>query len=100
MQNQGAYPKSKQVRCLGWTISVPNGCQRLSKIIKVDYVQTHWYTEPYSCTGGDYWNLGEGRFICPKCGAVNRLYERPLVERMKQSFKQIVDQYGDSSAIK
>lgn len=58
------------------------------------YIQTRWYIEPYSCTGGDYWNMGEGQFVCPKCGAKNSLYERPEVEGLKQYFKSVQDKYG------
>lgn len=96
-ENQGAYPKSKSVRCLGWTSGSKNGCKRLSKISNIIYIQTHWYTEPYSCAGGDYWNEGEGQFNCPKCGVLNRLYERPEVEKMKYIFKEIKKTYGNEA---
>ena len=36
-------------------------------------IQTHWYTRPHGCTGGDYWNVGEMQFICPETGVRNRL---------------------------
>jgi hypothetical protein len=90
---QGAYPKSLMVRCLGWTVGAKDGCKRLSKISKIGYIQTHWYTAPYSCAAGDYWNAGEGRFNCPKCGVLNRLYERPAVEKMIDKFKNIINTY-------
>jgi hypothetical protein len=90
---QGAYPKSKSVRCLGWTVGAKDGCGRVTKVSKIDYIQTFWYTEPYGCVGGDYWNEGEGQFVCPKCGALNRLYERPEVVRLRGIFRNIIDRH-------
>lgn len=81
-----------RVRCLGWTIG-GKGCGASFKVSSLTYIQTHWYTPPYSCTGGDYWNMGEGQFKCPTCGALNRLYERPEVEKLKHLFKSTENTY-------
>ena len=43
-------------------------CGRRTKVSKLTYIQTRWYTPPHGCTGGDYWQDGEGQFDCPKCG--------------------------------
>lgn len=32
-----------------------------------------YYVQPYSCTGGDYWDHAEYAFVCSKCGVINRL---------------------------
>lgn len=72
-----------------------NGCGAELKISELEYIQTHWYVGPYSCTGGDYWNEGEGKFRCPKCGYLNRLYQRPEVEKLKRFFKSVKDTYRD-----
>lgn len=45
------------------------------------------------CTGGDYWKQGEGQFECPKCGHVNRLYDRPDVVELKRYFASVEDVY-------
>lgn len=85
-------PADARVLCLGWTVT-SKGCGAELRVGALVYLQTHWYVEPFSCTGGDYWNAGEGQFICPKCGAKNRLYERPEVEKLKRYFKAVEDKY-------
>ena len=72
----------KMVKC--------HGCGRRTKVSKLTYIQTRWYTPAFGCTGGDYWQDGEGQFDCPKCGKNNRLYERPDVEALKPFFKDVV----------
>lgn len=69
------------------------GCGQALEIGELEYIQTHWYTPPHGCSGGDYWNLGEGQFVCPHCGHLNRLYDRPEIEGLKRLFKSVVDQY-------
>ena len=59
----------------------------------VVYIQTHWYVRPYSCTGGDYWNEGEGNFKCLSCGFLNRLYDREEYQKLKYRFKEIFKTY-------
>lgn len=81
--------KDAIVTCLGWTVGGSDGCGALLPVKNLTYIQTHWYTEPYSCNGGDYWNEGEGQFACPECGAINRLYERPEVVKLKSYFKDV-----------
>lgn len=67
------------------------GCDQALEIGELEYIQTHWYTSPYGCSGGDYWNQGEGRFICPQCGHQNRLYDRPEIEDLKRLFKSVIN---------
>ncbi len=33
-------------------------CHKRTVIRRLIYIQTHWYTSPSGCTGGDYWNQG------------------------------------------
>lgn len=74
-------------------------CKKKSQIRKVTYIQTYWYVKPYSCTGGDYWCMGEGQFICPKCGVRNRLLsdEAKKWVNYKKLFAKIEDDYKDNA---
>lgn len=92
LKEKEAKPRTAQAVCMGWTVN-GKGCGAILPVGELTYIQTHWYTSPYGCTGGDYWNQGEGQFVCPKCGELNRLYERPQVEALKGSFKEIKDKY-------
>ena len=47
----------------------------LSKITLLDY---QYYVQPFSCSGGAYWTHSEYKFVCPKCGCINRLNYHPL----------------------
>lgn len=72
-------------------------CNRRSQLRTLIYIQDHWYTSPSGCIGGDYWNLGEGQFVCPKCGIRNRMihkYGEKFVS-LKSAFKGVRDKYGD-----
>jgi hypothetical protein len=50
-----------------------DSCEDSHKIKDVVAIQTHWYTSPQGCTGGDYWSEGELNFVCPETGVRNRL---------------------------
>ena len=69
------------------------GCGKETEIRDLVYIQTHWYVPPSGCTGGDYWNEGEGQFACPHCGRLNRLYDRPKIQELKYLFKSVEDFY-------
>jgi hypothetical protein len=56
------------------------------------YIQTHWYVSPHGCTGGDYWNEGEGQWRC-KCGHINRLYNKPEIQKLKRLFRDVENSY-------
>lgn len=74
-------------------VATGKGCGAWTLIGRLVYVQTHWYREPYGCSGGDYWLMGEGQWVCPKCGHRNRLYSSPEVEAFKPFFKGVHDVY-------
>ena len=69
------------------------GCGMGMKIGDIEYIQTHWYTKPHGCMDGDYWNVGDGEFICPHCNHRNRLYDRPEIMKLKRLFKSVVETY-------
>jgi len=72
------------------------GCGTVFEIGALVYMQTHWYVEPYGCTDGDYWNPGEGQWVCPECGHRNRLIsELEHLSNFKRFFKAIKDVYDD-----
>lgn len=87
------------VRCTGWSVDprkphgVTNGCGRKIAVKNLEYIQDYWYTEPHGCSEGDYWNLGEGQFVCPHCGRLNRLFARHDVVDLKPHFKSVVDKH-------
>lgn len=70
-------------------------CNKQPKLKDCTYIQTYWYTRPYGCSGGDYWNQGEGRFKCPHCGKITRLYERPEIEALKWAFGKVEDLHDE-----
>lgn len=47
-------------------------CGKFHKVKDFTLIVTHWYVQPYSCTGGDYWKEGEWNIVGP-CGVNNRL---------------------------
>lgn len=51
-------------------------CGKKHKIQDLTLLVDYWYTEPYSCTGGDYYNEGEKAFVCPdNLDVKNRLFD-------------------------
>lgn len=61
-------------------------CLALTPISEMEYIQTHLYTAPRGCTGGDYWSRGEGMIPCPKCGVENRTHFSPGLADLKEFF--------------
>lgn len=78
---------------LGKTLVTCSVCKGSFEICSLVYIQTHWYVTPHGCTGGDYYNAGEGNWDCPQCGVSNRLYNNPKVESLKHLFKWIQECY-------
>lgn len=60
-------------------------CGEFHKIQDLIVIITHFYIEPYGCTGGDYWKEGEWQFSCPSTNKINRImfndYSIPYKER-------------------
>lgn len=51
-------------------------CKKKIQLRRLIYIQTYWYTRPHGCTEGDYWNVGEAKWICPHCRYMNRMLDR------------------------
>lgn len=82
-------------------------CHSEYPIATQTYIQTHWYTPPRGCTGGDYWNQGEAQWSCPSCGFFNRFHDadapdwskdfkRPEIVALKGMFRRVEDRYDRS----
>ena len=87
-------------------------CGKFHPIGKLTAIQTHWYTSPHGCTGGDYWSTGELQFICPTTEERNRLLfdnnnrswkdrnkfeydpEKQFSRYYKDCFANVVDEHG------
>lgn len=72
------------------------GCGAKFTIGRLTYIQTFYYVEPYSCSGGDYWLEDEGMFDCPKCNHRNRLYDRKHIQELRSYFKNEVESHDRS----
>lgn len=79
-------------------------CKKAEPISTQTYIQTHWYTSPHGCNGGDHWNQGEANWICPNCGFKNRFddrkdsshvggFYRPEIVALKPLFAAVKDTY-------
>ncbi len=100
--------KRRTIRC---------SCGHPHKIGDLKVIQTHWYTEPFGCTEGDYWSEGELQFVCPETSIVNRLlFDNPEVpydkrrdycnnpeeqfkRQYKHLFKEVVDSYDKAKLL-
>lgn len=89
-----------------------DSCGKLHTINKLTLLQTHWYTQPHGCTGGDYWNSGEIQFICPDTKIRNRIMfyvsydggqnydtdsESQFKGNYKSLFKEVIDVHKHNS---
>jgi len=71
----------------GW-VQNHAGCGKEYKINQVIFIQTLYYVRPYGCTGGGYYNDSEGQWLCPDCGAKNRLiFQNKHIAELKAHFK-------------
>jgi hypothetical protein len=96
---------NQKIKCL---------CGKMHAIKQFTAIQTHWYTSPSGCMGGDHWNTGELQLVCPTTGIKNRLlynsyYKVPYEKRghydhnaemqfnrmYKHLFKEIIDEYKE-----
>jgi hypothetical protein len=85
-------------------------CKLTMPLESWSFIQNHWYTEPYGCTGGDYWNNSDMETChvsCPQCGKQNYIYNHmqkvDLVSYFKEKiwlgkkdvFSKVFDSYPD-----
>ncbi|MBI5742502.1 MAG: hypothetical protein HZA25_01525 [Candidatus Niyogibacteria bacterium] len=80
-------------------------CKKRAGIAAFTFIQEHWYTAPYSCTGGDFWNQSKPEvcsLICPHCAGELYIYNLPeredivaVVEKVspKSFFKEYKERY-------
>lgn len=74
-------------------------CHKSTAVRRLIYIQTLWYTPPSGCTEGDYWNQGEGQWVCPHCRYVNRMCDfngQKWLEGYKRQFALVVDKHDYS----
>ncbi len=90
-----AHLRALRDKLLSKTVIVCDRCKSSHTIGSLVYIQTHWYTAPFSCTGGDYWNQGDGEWDCPTCKIVNRLFKQPEIMKLKHLFASVRDCYCD-----
>jgi len=81
------------VQCIGNCHG--EGCGRKTRVDKLVYIQTYWYTEPFSCSAGDFWTEGEAKFVCPKCLHLNREFSRhdEVLSKHRKHFGEEVEAY-------
>lgn len=84
--------KDARVQCTS-QFATGEGCGALHAIGTLEYIQGHWYEGPYGCSGGDRWHQDEGKWKCPSCGHLNRLYKSPEVTALKHSFASISEEH-------
>lgn len=72
------------VKCEDSTYSTNNKgpCGQFFLLGDAVLIQTQFYVEPYSCTGGDYWKDDELRLECPHCGRELRLFDSPDLAKL------------------
>jgi len=70
-------------------------CEETTPISQMEYIQSHWYTTPHGCTGGDYWTPGEGYALCPECGIEHRTHFSPGLADLKEYFGKQSDRRKD-----
>lgn len=75
------------------------GCGHRTKLKDITYIATNYYISPYGCTGGDYWNEGEGNWICPNCNHRNRLIDEDTKLLCEYSYRKLFrdtkEEYND-----
>ena len=57
-----------------------SSCGKRAALQRWSFLRGHWYVRPYSCTGGDYWNVTTTETChvdCPNCGTRIYLYNHP-----------------------
>lgn len=73
---------SKRIAC--------DHCNKKTQLSNLTYLQTHYEKDGGYCIGTRI-VPGEGQYVCPKCGEINCLSNRPEIEDLKWSFGKIED---------
>lgn len=112
LKKQGdAWDKTAQeIKAFRGEMEFPCGCGANHKFNECVAVQTHWYTRPYSCSEGDYWNEGELQIICPDSEERNRnrllfhsgkegsAIENRFKNMYKPCFKEVVEEHKENES--
>ncbi len=69
-------------------------CAKRSRVSALTLIQTYWYREPYSCTGGGRWVPGDLEWEC-RCGRRNRGCYDENVSRLRTFFKEETKEHND-----
>lgn len=71
-------------------------CGSQHEIRDLEFIQTHYYVRPYSCSGGDYWNEDdEGISECLYCGGRMRFYNMPEIMKLRHLFAKRKDEHDE-----
>lgn len=84
------------IKAVGNSFITCRHCGKRSQVKNIVLIQTHWYTRPWGCNGGDYWNVGEKQFGCPKCKRRNRDYNNPRFKdfaKYREAFASQIDEH-------
>jgi len=66
-------------------------CGRRTQIRHISIISEMSYTEPYGCTGGDYWSFNEYYIVCPKCDEYIRAYDLQSYEKKNSMPDHYID---------
>jgi hypothetical protein len=98
-QAAAARKASARVQCAQHGLSprspIAKPCGKWFPIADAVYVDMQNWREAYGCTGGAYWYSGEGCFVCPHCGYLNRTYRREEVQKLSGFFASAVVAYEE-----
>ena len=70
-------------------------CKQRTKVSNTTVIKKHYYVQPYSCSGGDYWSFDYYIVVCSKChhgesiGANDDLYS--FVLDHSRQFNELLD---------
>lgn len=67
-------------------------CQKSSKVGQITAVQNYSEYDAGPCIGTEYRKY-DLDFICPKCGIQNRLVPQKMMESLRSSFKELIDEF-------
>lgn len=76
---------------------VAKPCGKWFAVADAVYVDVQYWVPPHGCTGGAYWRSGEGHFVCPQCGFLNRTYGRDGIAKLRDHFARTVVAYTPES---
>jgi len=79
-KKRDAALRELEIPCLKARYFCQKPCKGTFKVKDANLIRTYWYEEPYSCTGGDMWHLGEAQIECPLCHTRLALENFPMLD--------------------